>query len=269
MGKMYVIRSGGIAMEIQLIRHATVVINIAGRKILLDPMLSGAGTMSAVPGVANTSDNPLVDLPVDSGSLINAEAVIVTHTHRDHFDDTAMQILPHDMQLFCQPVDEEKIRAAGFTNVQSIEKTGEWNGITINRTSGRHGTGEMGEKMGPVSGFVLQTENEPTLYIAVDTIWCAEVKDALETYNPQLVLCFAGAARFSSGDPITMTKEDIVQVCQHAPTAKVIVVHMEAWNHCTLSRQELKQYSAGKNLDRQVCVPDDGEWVRMPATPSL
>ena len=109
-------------MEIQLIRHATVVINIGGRKILLDPMLSGARTMTAVPGVANTSDNPLVDLPVDPGSLTNAEAVIVTHTHRDHFDDTAMKILPHDIQLFCQPVDEEKIRAAGFTNVQSIDK---------------------------------------------------------------------------------------------------------------------------------------------------
>jgi len=43
-------------MEIQLIRHATVVINIGGRKILLDPMLSGAGTMTAVPGVANASE---------------------------------------------------------------------------------------------------------------------------------------------------------------------------------------------------------------------
>ena len=249
-------------MEIQLIRHATVVINIGGRKILLDPMLSGARTMTTVPGVANTSDNPLVDLPVDPGLLTNVEAVIITHTHRDHFDDYAMKILPHDIQLFCQPVDEEKIRAAGFTNVQSIDKTHKWNGITINRTSGRHGTGEMGEKMGPVSGFVLQNDNDPALYITGDTIWCAEVKDALETYSPKIVICFAGAAQFSSGDPITMTKEDIVQVCKHAPAAKVIVVHMEAWNHCSLSRQELKEYLTKNNLTLQVCVPDDGEWVR-------
>jgi len=249
-------------MEIQLIRHATVVINIGGRKILLDPMLSGAKTMTAVPGVANTSDNPLVDLPVEPEMLANAEAVMVTHTHRDHFDDYAMKILPHDIQLFCQPVDEEKIRVAGFTNVQNIDQLSEWNGITINRTSGRHGTGEIGEKMGPVSGFVLQSENEPSLYITGDTIWCAEVKDALETYHPQIVLCFAGAAQFSSGDPITMTKEDIGQVCKHAPEAKVIVVHMEAWNHCSLSRQELKRYLAENDLDRQVCVPDDGELVK-------
>jgi L-ascorbate metabolism protein UlaG (beta-lactamase superfamily) len=194
--------------------------------------------------------------------LANAEAVMVTHTHRDHFDDYAMQILPHDIQLFCQPLDEEKIRTAGFTNAQSIDKTIEWNNITINRTPGRHGTGEIGEKMGPVSGFVLQTENEPSLYITGDTIWCAEVKEVLETYHPQIVLCFAGAAQFSSGDPITMTKEDIVQVYKHAPAAKVVVVHMEAWNHCPLSRQELKRYLAANNLTGQVCVPDDGERVK-------
>lgn len=248
-------------MKIQLIRHATMIIDINGQRILLDPMLSKAGKMPAVPGVANTSDNPLIDLTVDLTTLINADAIMVTHTHRDHFDDCAMQILPHDTRLFCQPADGEKIRVAGFTNVRIVNKSDEWNGITFNRTGGRHGTGKIGEKMGAVSGFVLQAKIEPSLYIAGDTVWCSEVKAALETYHPQIVVCFAGAARFSSGDPITMTGEDIAQVCKHAASAKIIVVHMEAWNHCSLSRQELKRYLADNGLAHQVCIPDDGEWV--------
>ncbi|MEN6349876.1 MAG: MBL fold metallo-hydrolase [Syntrophomonas sp.] len=254
-------------MRIQLIRHATVIIDINGRQILLDPMLSRAKTMAAVPGVTNTSDNPLVDLTVDFVTLKNTDAIMVTHAHRDHFDDYAMQILPHDTKLFCQPADVDKIHEAGFINVQVIDKSHQWNGITINRTGGCHGTGKIGEKMGPVSGFALYAQNEPSLYITGDTIWCSEVKDALETYRPQIVVCFAGAARFSSGDPITMTKEDVVQVCQHAPSSKIIVVHMEAWNHCSLSRQELKQYITDIGLGHQVRIPDDGELIEIADEP--
>jgi hypothetical protein len=47
------------------------------------------------------------------------------------------------------------------------------------RTGGRHGTGEIGEKMGPVSGYVLRGPGEPVVYIAGDTVWCPEVAAAL------------------------------------------------------------------------------------------
>jgi hypothetical protein len=33
--------------------------------------------------------------------------------------------------------------------------------------------------MGEVSGFVLQAENEPTLYIVGDSIWVEEVENAI------------------------------------------------------------------------------------------
>ncbi len=39
----------------------------------------------------------------------------------------------------------------------------------MSRTSGRHGSGQIGEQMGAVSGFVLAAAGEPTLYIAGDT----------------------------------------------------------------------------------------------------
>ncbi|NLO21043.1 MAG: MBL fold metallo-hydrolase [Syntrophomonadaceae bacterium] len=92
-------------MKIQLIRHATMLIEINGRSILVDPMLSEAGKMAAVPGVANNSANPLVSLPVDPSSIIHADAVVVTHTHRDHFDDAAKEYLPSDSLIFCQTPD--------------------------------------------------------------------------------------------------------------------------------------------------------------------
>lgn len=248
-------------MKIQLIRHATLLIDIAGRRILVDPMLSKAGMMSAVPDVTNSANNPLVDLPFEPTSLLNIDSILLTHTHRDHFDDAAVQMLAHDKRVFCQPADQNKISSAGFSQVQPIEDTVEWQGIHISRTEGQHGSGTIGQQMGPVSGFVLDSPGEPSLYIAGDTIWCPEVQSALEKYQPQIVICFAGAARFSSGDPITMDTEDIYNVCKQVPTARVIIAHLEAWNHCSLSRHELKTFLQKESLMEQVLIPDDGEWM--------
>ncbi|MCX5780243.1 MAG: MBL fold metallo-hydrolase [Firmicutes bacterium] len=246
-------------MQIQLIRHATVVIEFNGQKLLLDPMLSEVGAMPAVPEVSNTANNPVVGLPVDITELLNADAILITHTHRDHFDEVAMSVLPRTTPVFCQPADVEKIAAAGFTQVQAVEPAVAWQGINIFRTDGQHGTGKIGQKMGPVSGFVLEAPGELSLYITGDTVWCDAVAAALSQYRPQVIICFAGAAQFSVGDPITMTKEEIKKMCQSAPAAKVIVVHLEAWNHCSLSRQVLQDYIIREKLQTQVYIPDDGE----------
>jgi len=248
-------------MKIQLLRHATMLIEIAGKQVLVDPMLSKPGKMAAIPGVANSSDNPLVALPVDPSGLKNTDAIIVTHTHTDHFDEAAVQVLPHNRLLFCQPTDTAQIAAAGFTNAIGIDAAYQWDEITITRTAGQHGTGKIGQKMGPVSGFVLESSHEPSLYIAGDTIWCTEVQEVLDKHQPQVIICFAGGAQFASGDPITMTKEDILAVCRYAPAAQIIAVHLEAWNHCSLTRQALKDYAVENMIADQLYIPDDGEWI--------
>lgn len=248
-------------MRIQLVRHATLLLKINNKTILIDPILSPAGTMDAIPNVYNTNKNPLVDLSVSVDILTNADAVLVTHTHRDHFDEAAAQLIPKHIPVFCQPVDKEKIEAKGFVKVNSIEESYIWEGIKFNRTTGQHGTGKIGKEMGLVSGFVITAHNEPSLYIAGDTIWCSEVEEALEIYKPQITVVFAGAARFSEGDSITMTAQDIYDVCRKVPNSKVIVVHMETWNHCTLTRSELKDFLQKHSLLEQVYVPDDGESI--------
>jgi L-ascorbate metabolism protein UlaG (beta-lactamase superfamily) len=249
-------------MKIQLLRHATCLICFKGKKILLDPVLSPAGVMEAIPDVPNSASNPLVNLPdnINLNDLLNnLDAILITHTHRDHFDSAAMELLPKDIPLFCQPQDTVKIETAGFLKVHPITESISWDNITIDRTSGQHGTGEIGLKMAPVSGFVLKAVSEPTLYITGDTIWCPEVRQTLQKYQPQIIISFAGGAQFHEGDPITMTKSDILNLTQTAPQAKIVVVHMEAWNHCRLSRNELNAFLKEKSLTGQVIVPENGE----------
>lgn len=249
-------------MHIQLVRHATLKVAYGGRTFLIDPMFSDAGELPAVPNTPNQRANPLVDLPFSVEEVLaGVDAIVITHTHRDHLDEKAMSLLPRNLPVFCQQPDEEMLLQQGFSQVTAIKDEHEWQGIRLNRTAGQHGTGEIGKAMGPVSGFVLQAPGEPTLYMAGDTIWCDEVGQTIQRFSPDAIVVFAGAARFLAGDPITMTKEDIASVAAAAPDSHVLVAHMETWNHCLLSRSELREFLSEHKLQKRVLVPNDGEIV--------
>lgn len=248
-------------MRIQLIRHATLWLEYAGTSFLIDPMFSDVGANPPINNSDNERRNPLVPLPGELDMWLAPDAVIVTHLHQDHWDAAAMQALPKSSKILCQSGNEEAIRGAGFTDVTEVTDSIAWRGITIHRTGGQHGTGEIGQRMGQVSGFVFQAEGEPTLYIAGDTIWCDEVRTALDAYKPDWTIVNAGGARFVVGDVITMDAENVIQVVEYAPYTKVIAVHMDSINHCHVTRDVLRAELTGSGLLEQVAIPEDGEWV--------
>lgn len=252
-------------MQIYFLRHATFVLTFNGAKILVDPMLSPAEAMDPVANAANSRRIPLVDLPLTIEALpqtLNTiDAVLVTHTHRDHWDARAVELLSKSLPIFCHPDSESTIRDSGFTAVTPITDHLEWRGIEFYRTGGQHRTGEIGQKMGTVSGFVLKAVDEPSLYIAGDTIWCVDVQTALQTHRPDQIVVNAGAAQFLTGDPITMNAEDVARVCRAAPSARIIAVHMGAINHCLLTRAVLRDHLQREGLAGRVMIPADGEII--------
>ena len=252
-------------MRLRLIRHATLVIEFGGRMLIVDPMLDAAGARPAIQNSPNPRNNPLVALPMPAEEVIRgAEAGLITHTHSDHWDEAAGRILQKDIPLFGQNEDEQKFRGQGFSRVEAVTSSFTWNGIEITRTGGQHGRGAIAKAMAPVSGFVLRSSGEPTLYIAGDTIWCEEVQAAIAEHKPAVIVVNTGAAQFLEGAPITMSADDVISTCK-ASTAEVVAVHMEAINHCLLTRDDLAfQLEAARVSDR-VAIPQDGEWVALGA----
>src|SRR6478609_10626586 len=99
--------------SIRLLRHATMLVELNGVKFFIDPMLSPKNGMDPVKNAGNEIRIPMVDLPASSDEMtkiINeADAVIITHTHRDHWDAAAQNTIPKNKLLLVQPADEETI----------------------------------------------------------------------------------------------------------------------------------------------------------------
>jgi L-ascorbate metabolism protein UlaG (beta-lactamase superfamily) len=232
-------------------------------------MLNPAGTVDAVANTPNQRRNPLVDLPFDDETLHRVlgeiSGVLVTHLHNDHWDARAVELLDKALPILCQPEDEARIRERGFSDVRPVVTEQIFYGISFTRTPGQHGTGEIGRRMAPVSGFVVRDPIEPTLYIAGDTIWCDDVAEVLQRDQPAVTIVNSGGARFLTGDPITMTAEDVVQVCRAAPATRVIATHLEAINHCLVTRADLRDVLVAAGVAEQVTIPADGEWLDLSA----
>ena len=231
-------------MKLTLVRHATLLLETSHGRILVDPMLRAAGTTPAIENTPNQRANPLVELPVSPSDVVaGVDLCIVTHLHSDHFDDAADDILARDVPILTQPESAEALAARGFTKI-AVEHA------SIPMTRGRHGTGEVGEAMGAVSGWVVDG-----LYIAGDTIWCDEVRDALEEHQPSAIVLNASGARFNVGDPIVMDADDVRQV-RAATDAPIAVVHLEAINHCIEPRSAYRGIA-------DVQIPGDGETIEL------
>ncbi|MED4155165.1 MBL fold metallo-hydrolase [Priestia aryabhattai] len=249
-------------MQIKQIRNATIIVEYADKKFLIDPMLAEKGTYPAFPNtIRQNQRNPIVNLPISVEQIINVDAVILTHLHLDHFDEAAQKVLPKDIKMFVQNEEEAKeVRNVGFQDVEVLQEDTVFEGIQLAKTKGEHGRGEeLLKLMGEVCGVVFKHSSEKTLYVAGDTVWYEGVQEELDTHTPDIIVVNGGDNQVPEFGSLIMGKEDIYEVYKAAPDAKIIVVHMEAVNHWGLSREELKDFMKEKEMDSRVLVPDDGE----------
>jgi L-ascorbate metabolism protein UlaG (beta-lactamase superfamily) len=247
-------------MQIQLIRNATLRLTYNGQVILIDPYFAPKHTLSSY---ADKSMNPLVDLPMVPANILDGvQAIIVSHLHTDHFDSVAKELLPKNLPLFCQPGNDDVIRERGFQDVRVIEDQVSWNGIAITRTDGRHGDLETVPLMGTVSGFVFESEDEPTLYWTGDTIWYDVIERVIETKHPDVIVTHSCGATWKGSAPIVMDAEQTAAVCRTAPNSNIVAMHMDSLDHATVSRVDLRQYADAQGISpQQLLIPADGDII--------
>lgn len=261
------------SVQVQHIRNATVKIDFSGTTFLVDPMFS---PKAAFPGFEGTYRselrNPLVDLPLSVQEVLRSvEAVVVTHTHLDHWDEVAQKQIPKDLPVFVQnDADAKTVRDQGFQDVRVLKDNATFNGVKLSKTGGQHGTdllyadaGRAG-LLGPVMGVVFSAPLAKAVYVVGDTVWRPEVDEALKQHRPDVVILNTGSALLSGFEehPIIMGKQDALQATKAVPLATIVAVHMDAVNHMSLSRKELRDFVQAQKIQDRVAIPEDGESIK-------
>jgi len=259
--------------NIKFIRNATLVLTYGGKKVLMDPMFAPKGVYPGFPGTPNSHlTNPLVDMPVEGKDLVDVDAVLVSHLHLDHWDEYAVQTLPKGINILAQNEDDAVvIKSQGFTNVEALPVSKNFSGVSIAKTNCQHGTDtaysipELASFLGHPSGFYITAEGEQSIYFIGDSIWINEVENNLKTFQPDVVVVNAGFANLADEQlgAVIMGKDDILRINKIVPNATIIAIHMEAVNHCLLSRQELKEFVTQHGIENKVIIPADGQQINL------
>lgn len=256
-------------MHFQQIRSATALIEFAGVRFLVDPMLAPMGTYKEVPFTSSTGRGvPDCELPCVIEELFKVDAVIVTHLHFDHFDKKAREVLPKELPLFAGNGSEaQSLREAGFKEVRVLEETGsDFKGVTLCKTHCAHGdqnlvTSAFYARTGvsaAACGVIFKAPEEPLFYLAGDTIYDAGVKECIERTAPAVVAVNAGGAEFPRGHLLIMNEYDVWALMQDFPDAEVIATHVEGVSHATVTRARLQDFAREHALSR-LHIPGDGE----------
>lgn len=256
----------------QHIRNATAKIHYGGTTFLVDPYLAPKGAYAGFEGTVNSQQrNPLTNLAHPAEEIIKGvDAILVTHTHDDHWDKAAQNMLPKDLPVFVQNAGDAKlIRSQGFKDVRVIGRNTEFKHVRLSKTGGQHGTDAMysqpqlAELLGDAMGVVMQKSGEKTLYIMGDTLWNYHVDHALAQFKPQIIVMNTGYARVNGFDGgIIMGTEDVGRAYRAAPDARIITVHMDAVNHATVSSKDMRAYVKAKGLGNRVYVPSNGDVLK-------
>ena len=215
-------------MKITYYGHNSLLIEILGNYIMVDPFISG---------------NPLYKDKLDIKSL-KADYILLTHAHQDHTLDVETIAKNTNAKIVSNYEIAMYYQEKGF-NVHPMNHGGNWkfefgNLKLVNAVhTSSFPDGSYGGQPG---GFVIEGEHK-NIYIAGDTALTMDMK--LIPLQTKLDL-----AILPIGDNFTMGVEDAIIASNFVACDKVLGVHFDTFSYIEIDQEEAKKkfYDAGKDL---------------------
>ncbi|WP_329005906.1 MBL fold metallo-hydrolase [Kribbella sp. NBC_00709] len=247
-------------MEITHIGGPTAVLNLGGLKFLIDPAFDEPRDYQ-LPGRVMSK---LIGPAIPAAELGPIDVALVSHDeHKDNLDDAGRALLPTIPTVLSTPGAATRIPGVrGLENWESIDLPRPDGGVvTVTGVPALHGPEGAEKVLGVVTGFVLQGDGLPTVYVAGDNASLGLVKEIADRFAPiDVAILFAGAARTAllDGANLTLTSAQAVEAARLLGTATIVPVHTEGWAHFTEGPDEFVAAFRAAGLIERVKVLEHG-----------
>lgn len=206
--------------------HSSYFIQLGGKKILVDPVLSGY----ASPVSFTTKSFKGTDI-YTAEDIPEIDYLFITHDHWDHLDyETILKLKPKIKKVVCALGVGAHLEHWGYDNEMIIEK--DWNeeveldeGFTVHAVSARHfsGRGFSREKTFWAS-FVLQTPNFK-LFFGGDSGYDTHFLKTGKDFGPFDLVILENGQYDKSWKYIHMMPEEVLQAAKDLNARRLFPVH--------------------------------------------
>ena len=166
------------AGKLTFLGHATVVIELAGMRLITDPVLR-----QQVGPLWRRTARPHL------GPLAGLDVVLISHLHLDHYDPASLRLLDPGVLIVGPPGSARSLRWRGFTDVHEMQpgESLKLGGVAIVATEARHrGTRHPLARRTPSNGYVIRGGGRD-IYFAGDTGLFAGMADLCEGLDVALL----------------------------------------------------------------------------------
>jgi L-ascorbate metabolism protein UlaG (beta-lactamase superfamily) len=230
---------------VRLIGGPTALISYGGLQLLTDPTFDPPGDYPR-PGT-DIVLHKLIGPAVPLEELGPIDAVLVSHDHHsDNLDRAGRAMLGDAGRVLTTDAGAGRLEAdaAGMRPGDSVELERPGGGIvSVTAVPADHGPPEVAPKNGPVIGFVIRSENLPTVYVSGDNASVDVARKIIDEHGPfDAAVLFIGGAEvpeaWGDGAYLTLTPERAAEVAGLLDGAAIVPVHQEGWAHLSFGPED-------------------------------
>jgi L-ascorbate metabolism protein UlaG (beta-lactamase superfamily) len=223
-----------------LIGGPTVLIELAGLRLLTDPTFDAPGQYQSGTIILEKTRTPAIGADV----LDHIDAVLLSHDqHFDNLDRAGRAFLPRAGTTFTTRVGAERLggNARGLAEWETVALEGPaGRKLHVTATPARHGPHGIEPISGDVVGFLLGVDQPgDAVYVSGDTVWYEGVAEVARRYLPKLVILFAGSAKPRGPFHVTMDNNDVIEAAHAFPRARIVTIHNDGWKHFTENQADV------------------------------